>query len=116
MRTSAISTAQLLRIADRLGKMEGGSIEADQAVHAALRLRGEAASYTRRADEALKLLPVGFEVVPGTIEGQRVYAACRRMAVRGGQPGPVHGQWATAFPLAVCGAVLRARATMKMLL
>ena len=116
MNNTPVSPAQLLRVADRLGKLEEGSVEADQAIHAALRLRGEPARYTRRGEEALRLMPVGFEVVPGAITGVRVYAACRRKAVRGGQPGPVHGQWAAAFPLALCGAVLRARAAMKVLM
>ena len=110
---TSISTGQLLRMADRLGKLEEGSAEADQAIHAALRLSGGPTRYTRRGDEALKLLPLGFEVAPGLISGGRVYAACRRKAVRGGLPGPVHGQWAAAFPLALSGAALRARAAMK---
>lgn len=51
---------RLLRIADRLGKVEAGSEAADRAIHEALGLAWAVKSYTTDEATTLTLLPRGL--------------------------------------------------------
>jgi hypothetical protein len=66
--------------------------------------------YTHEVWAARDLLPAGFEWLPSTYSSGAVYAACRRSGTKGGWLHPHYGQWGRTVPLALCGAILRARA------
>jgi hypothetical protein len=100
----------LIRIADRLAQLEAGSAEADRTIHDATGQVGPVLLYTRDGAAARGLLPEGFEWLASIYAGVTVYAACRRIGLRGGVPHPHHGQWGRTLPLAMCGAVVRAYA------
>jgi hypothetical protein len=105
---------RLNRIADRLGKLPAGSMEADSTIHDALGLAGAVLPYSREEVAARGLLPTGFEWLPVTYSGSggTVFAACRRSRRERGWPHTHHGQWGHTLPLALCGATMRARATL----
>jgi hypothetical protein len=103
---------RLIRIADRLGEVAAGSIEADRTIHDALGLAGPVQPYTREEAAARGLLPPGFEWRLPTYSSGKVYAACRRSGMDGEWPHPHHGQWGPTLPLAMCGAVMRANAAL----
>jgi hypothetical protein len=104
--------AHLTQLADRLSLLPTGSIEADRSVHVALGLVGPAPAYTCQEAAARTLLPAGFEWLPPNYSSGSVYAACRRSGTNGDRPHPYHGQLGHTLPLALCGAVVRARAGM----
>jgi hypothetical protein len=101
---------RLIHIADRLGQVQAGSPEADQAIHQALDRSGPVLTYTTSEEAAQNLLPAGFELLPATFGSGAVYAACQRSGTDGELPHQHHGQWCTTLPLAICGACLRAHA------
>ncbi len=105
---------RLFQIADRLGKVTTGSVEADQAIHRALGRAGPAPCYTTDLDAARTLLPPGFEELSDPIyTSDAVYAACRRAGIdRGGLPFPHHGGWGATLPLALCNACIRVQASL----
>jgi hypothetical protein len=106
--------ARLIAIANRLGEVQAGSVEADRIIHRALGRVGQVLPYTREEAAARGLLPDGFksETVPVYSDGA-VYAACARSGTGAdGLPHPHHGQWGRTLPLAMCGAALRARAKL----
>jgi hypothetical protein len=103
---------RLLCIADRLGQVAAGSLLADVTIHDALGLAGPVLPYTREKTAARSLLPAGFEWMPFTYSSGTVYAACWRSGTEGEWPYPHHGQWGRTLPLAMCGAVMRAKAGM----
>jgi hypothetical protein len=106
-----VATSRLLDIADRLAKVEAGSAAADTAIHAALGRAGPVLLYTQDEAAARGLLPDGFQWGQPTYSVGKVYAACRRSGTGAdGLPHPHHGQWGATLPLAMCGAVIRARA------
>jgi hypothetical protein len=102
----------LIRIADRLGEVTAGSSAADLTIHLAIEREGHVLSYTSHEGAAWGLLPPSFEWIPSTYAGHRVYAACRRSGLDGEWPHPHYGQWGRTLPLAMCGAVIRAYATL----
>jgi hypothetical protein len=105
------SFERFFHLADRLGQVANGSPEADRIIHEALSREGPVLAYTSDKTAALLLLPTGFEWVRPTHAGGRIYAACARVdAKANGHPHPHHGQWGASEPLAMCGAVMRARA------
>jgi hypothetical protein len=91
-------------------KVPAGSLVADQTIHDAFGLVGPVLPYTRDAAAARGLLPAGFEWAAPTYSGGMIYAACSRSGLHDGLPHPHHGQWGQTLPLAMCGAVMRARA------
>ena len=100
--------ARLLRIADRLNKIEHGSSEADAAIHHVLDLAGPQLDYTTDTDAARSLLPKGFEWCPPMYSAEGVYAACRRKGrAADGMNHPHTGQWGRTLPLAMAGAAVR---------
>ena len=104
---------RLLRIADRLSKVEVGSEAATQAIPDALGRCGIAPAYTNEEEAARTLLPLGFEWMTITPTAGWVYAPCRRAGTyAGGQAYSHHGQWGRTIPLSVCGGVLRVWATL----
>lgn len=104
--------ARFLAIADRLRRLTAGSAEADGYIHHALGRTGPVLAYTRAEAAALALLPPGFEADwPTTIAGE-TYAAVWRTGLLDGLPYPHHGQWGSTRALALCGAVMRAHATL----
>ena len=107
------SYERLLRIADRLAKVEAGSEAADLAIHEALGRGGSVPAYTTEEEAARALLPPGFEWMTITSTAGWVYAPCRRAGTyAGGQSYPHHGQWGRTIPLSMCGSVLRAWAPL----
>ena len=102
----------LFRLADRLGKVEIGSLETDRAIHHALGREGPVLAYTHEEAAARTLLPDGFEWRENTYAGGRTYASCRRIGRVGGGSYPHHGQWGRTLPLALCGAVILAHAAL----
>jgi hypothetical protein len=105
---------RLNRIADRLGKVPAGSIEVDSIIHDALGLAGAVLPYSREEAAARVLLPTGFEwlLVIHSGSGSAVFAACRRSGRDREWPHTHHGQCGHTLPLALCGAIMRARATL----
>ena len=104
---------RLIRIADRLAKVEAGRATADQAIHEALRRQGPIPPYTIDEAAARALLPPGFEWITATDSAGWVYAPCRRAGLDAGElPYPHHGQWGRALPLSMCGAAMRAWAML----
>lgn len=103
---------RLIRIADRLGKLETGSPVADHFIHDALGRDGPVFAYSSNEAAAGLLLPAGFEWREATYSSGLVYASCRRMGLDDEQPHPHHGQWAKALALAMCGAAMRAHAAL----
>ncbi|TDH57609.1 hypothetical protein E2C06_35805 [Dankookia rubra] len=107
VRVDQMTFDRLIRIADRLGRVQAGNAAADQAIYQALNRSGPVLAYTVAEDAAQSLLPAGFELLPATYAGGAVYAACRRSGTDGKLPQPHHGQWGTTLPLAICGVCLR---------
>lgn len=104
---------RLIRLADRLCKDEAGSPEADRAIHDALGREGPVLAYTSDEQAARLLLPAKFEWMEHTYSGDRIYAACRRSGRDDdGLRYPHQGQWGHTLALAMCGAVMRARAAL----
>jgi hypothetical protein len=103
---------RLIRIADRLARVEVGSAAADTAIHDVLGPTEPALTYTTDEAAARTLLPPGFEWLATTYAAGWVYAPCRRSGLNGEWPYPHHGQWGLTLPLAMCGAVLRAWAML----
>jgi hypothetical protein len=104
---------RLIRIADRLAKVEAGSVVADQTIQDALGRAGPVLSYTTDEAATRTLLPPGFEWMDITPTAGWIYAPCRRSGVGpDGMLHPHHGQWGRTLPLAMCGAVLRAWAML----
>ncbi|WP_169747573.1 hypothetical protein [Belnapia moabensis] len=103
---------RLIRIADRLAKVEAGSAAADAAIHEALRLAWPVPLYTTDAAATRTLLPAGFEWMPTTHSGGWVYAPCRRSGLDGEWHYPHHGQFGRTLPLSMCGGVMRAWAML----
>ena len=100
---------RLIRIADRLAKVEAGSDAADAAIHEAIGQAGPVLSYTTDEAAARTLLPPGFEWMPTTYSAGWVYAPCRRSGlVADGVPFPHHDQFGRTLPLAMSGAAMRA--------
>ena len=108
---TAARFARLIRIADRLAKVEAGSDAADQAIHEAIGRAGLALPYTTAKAAAAALLPPGFEWREPVYAAGSVYASCKRSGMDGEYPYPHHGQWASTEALAMCAAVLRAWVT-----
>ena len=103
----------LLRIADRLAKVEAGSIAADTTTHQVLGREGQAPPYTTDEAVARTLLPPGFEWMQITWTAGWVYAPCRRAGIApDGFSYPHHGQWGRSIPLSLSGGVLRAWAAL----
>jgi hypothetical protein len=107
-----VTPFDIIHIAERLGQVTTGSPEADLTIHEALGLDGPVLRYTQEGWAARGLLPVGFEWMPPTYTGGKIYAGCRRSRVGGGWPHSRHGQWGHTPPLAMCGAAMRAYATL----
>ena len=104
---------RLLRIADRLAKVEAGGALADETIHAAVGLAGPVLRYTTDKAAAQTLLPPGFEWMAITPASQWVYAPCRRTGISpDGFAYPHHGQWGRTTPLSMCGGALRAWAML----
>ena len=99
---------RLIRIADRLAKVEAGSAAADQTIHEAAGFTGLVLPYSTNEAAARTLLPPGFEWMPTTYSAGWVYAPCRRSGLDGEWPYPHHGQWGRSLPLSMCGAAMRA--------
>jgi hypothetical protein len=110
--TSAPRFDTLVDIADRLGKETSGSLEMDRVIHAALGLVGPPLLYSREATAARRLFPPDFQEQPPTSAAGQTYACCQRVGLRNGLPYPHHGQCAATYPLALCGAAIRAHATL----
>jgi hypothetical protein len=102
------SFSRLIRIADRLAKVEAGSAAADQAIHDAIGRAGQVLPYTTRDEAAQRLLPPDFEWMAVTYSAGWVYAPCRRSGLDNGMSHPHHGQWGRTLPLSMCGAAMRA--------
>jgi hypothetical protein len=73
----------LIRLANRLAKVEAGSPAADQAIHAALGRSGPVLPYTRDDAAVRELLPEGFETTtpaPGAPDPDPAQAVTLRRA------------------------------------
>jgi hypothetical protein len=99
-------------MASRLGKVPAGSTETDKAIHEALGRTGPTLVYTTVKSAAEEPLPPGFEWRDAVYAAGQAYASCKRIGMDGAYPYPHHGQWSATEPLAMCGAVLRARAML----
>jgi hypothetical protein len=104
--------SRLTRIADRLGKVEHGSPEADRVIHDALDRAGPVFPYSSNEAAARLLLPVGFEWSEADCSNGLVYASCCRQGIKAGLPTSYHGQWGRTAALAMCGAAIRAWAAL----
>ncbi len=103
----------LIRITDRLAKIEAGSAAADDTIHAAVGQAGPAPAYSTNEAAARTLLPPGFEWMPATPAAGGVYAPCRRAGLDTGRLSyPHHGQWGRTLPLSLCGSAMRAWAML----
>jgi hypothetical protein len=83
-----VTPFDIIHIAERLGQVTTGSPEADLTIHEALGLDGPVLRYTQEGWAARGLLPVGFEWMPPTYTGGKIYAGCRRSRVGG--DGHIH--------------------------
>lgn len=103
-----LDTARLMRIAARLALVDTGSVEADIAIHSALRRTGPVLSYTTDEGVARSLLPLEFTWLPPVFAAGAIFVSCRRAGMLSGLPHPHIGQWGLTLPLAFSGAAIRA--------